>query len=86
MPSDSLEMLMLALGTQKPAEPSMWNCSPVAGSFSVRGMNCADAGDAASEKRDGQRKPYKRRVDLVSIISCDLRKRETGALAEARSE
>ena len=55
MPSDSLAMLMVAVGTQKPADPSIWYCSPVAGSFRARGVNCAATGRRHEEKRDGKR-------------------------------
>ena len=41
MPSASLEMLISAIGNQKSAAPSIWNFSPVAGSFSGRGVYCA---------------------------------------------
>src|SRR6476620_11321342 len=68
MPSASLAMLMLAVGTQKPADPSIWNCSPVAGSFRLLGVNCAATGDATKRSAMASA-PYKRRVDLVTIIS-----------------
>ena len=41
-------MLMLAPGHQKPAVPSMWYCSPEAGSVIGRGLNCALAGAATT--------------------------------------
>jgi hypothetical protein len=71
-------MLMLALGIQKPAAPSMWNCSPVAGSFRLLGVNWAAAGDA-TRRTAAVSAPYKRRVILFAMSSCHLRKIETGA-------
>ena len=41
IPNDSLETVMSAEGFQKLPSASMWNCSPVAGSFRGRGRYCA---------------------------------------------
>ena len=42
--SDVLEICMSAVGNHNPTPPSIWYRSPVAGSLTGRGWNCARAG------------------------------------------
>ena len=64
IPSDSLEIDIVAEGFQKPAEPSMWNSS--LGLLMGRGLNCASAG-AAVNASAAARMPISRYGPLVGM-------------------
>ena len=68
MPSDSLSIEIAALGNQRPALPSMWYFSPVAGVPDAAWVLCAYAGaeHATSPKN---MKTYRRIVIFVMRIS-----------------
>src|SRR6185295_17320960 len=71
IPSASLETLMSADGFQKSAPASMWNRSPVAGSLSGRGVNCAEAGAASSTSPAARpAQVYGRMVALFMALRC----------------
>ena len=68
-PDPPLVTVRSAPGLQNDAAASMWNCSPVAGSFNGRGLYCARAGVAiASTRAATSPNPQYSRVDASCIL------------------
>src|SRR5262245_31922084 len=59
-------MFMSGAGFQKPIAPSMWYCSPVAGSLRGSGVNWADAVDAVNSS--AVTNPYTQRADFCNLL------------------